>query len=94
MREVYVLAAVLSAQLLLAIAPAQAQAPGGCQADYLRCQQTCKDNSIGGKNFGVGLWDASRSKACFDSCPVARRQCNLRTATKRGPFSTRNKNKF
>src|SRR6478609_1163094 len=49
----------------------------GCQPDYGRCQQTCKDNSAGGRNYGVSLWDASRSKACFQGCSSQRNACNL-----------------
>ena len=62
-------------QLLAAIA--SASAAGGCAPAYGSCQQTCRNYSAGGKDFGVALWDASRSKACFQGCLTERNKCNI-----------------
>jgi len=62
-------------QLLAGIA--SANAGGGCAPAYASCQQTCRNYSAGGKDFGVALWDASRSKACFQGCLTERNKCNI-----------------
>ena len=54
----------------------------GCSSTYVACQQTCKNYSAGGKDFGVGLWDASRSKACFQGCTTERNKCNMASLTR------------
>ena len=61
-------------QLLAAIA--SANAAGNCAPAYASCQQTCRNYSAGGKDFGVALWDASRSRACFAGCLTERNRCN------------------
>jgi hypothetical protein len=61
-------------QLFASIASANA---AGCAPTYATCQQTCKNYSAGGKDYGVGLWDASRSKACFQGCLTERNKCNM-----------------
>jgi hypothetical protein len=88
MRKINILAAAsvaFGAQLLLLTPSAEA---AGCGPAYASCQQTCRDNSVGGKNFGVGLWDASRSKACFQGCSSERTQCNI-AALKRESMTTK-----
>lgn len=59
----------------------EGQAASKCATKYANCQQTCKDNSVGGKNFGVTLWDSSRSKDCFNGCSTERMQCKAQTST-------------
>ena len=49
---------------------------------YAACKQTCTNYSAGGKDFGVGLWDASRSKACFQGCLTERNKCNMEPLTR------------
>ena len=66
-------------QLFASIASANA---AGCTPTYAACQQTCKNYSAGGKDFGVGLWDASRSKACFQGCLTERNKCNMEPLTR------------
>jgi hypothetical protein len=94
MRNVLVLAAALSvfgAPLALPMASAEAAMAlgrAGCDPDYSRCQQDCRNHSVGGKDYGVGLWDASRSKACFQGCSTARTQCKV-GSMKRGTATER-----
>ena len=56
---------------------ASANAAGCAPTTYAACQQTCTNYSAGGKDFGVGLWDASRSKACFQGCTSERNRCYM-----------------
>jgi len=77
MRKFITLAAAsiaFGSQLFASIASANA---AGCAPTYATCQQTCRNYSVGGKDYGVGLWDASRSKACFQGCLTERNKCNI-----------------
>jgi hypothetical protein len=75
-------AIIFAAQTILLTSSADAAVAlgrAGCEPNFSRCQQTCKDNSVGGKNYGVGLWDSSRSKSCYQSCSSARNQCRIQS---------------
>ena len=91
MRKFFILSAASIAfgtQLFASIATANA---AGCATTYATCQQTCKNYSAGGKDFGVGLWDASRSKACFQGCLTERNKCNMASVVRSSTTSVGNR---
>jgi hypothetical protein len=73
-------ATTLSLGFLLLSSIGPANAADECGSKYATCQQTCRNHSAGGKDFGVSLWSASRSKDCFNGCSTERMQCKVQSA--------------
>jgi hypothetical protein len=77
---------------LLPVASAEAAVAlgrAGCAPNYSRCQQTCKDLSVGGRRYGEGLWSASQSKSCFQGCSAEQTKCQIEVS--RSGTATQNK---